>query len=52
MDAATTLAGPRVPQLLTIGFVAGGEMARSGRLPLLVVRNRFRRHAPWLGFYL
>jgi hypothetical protein len=52
MMIAATRAGPPVPRLLTIRFVAGGEMARSGRLALLVVRNRFRRNGPWLGFYL
>jgi hypothetical protein len=52
MRVAATPAGPPVPRLLTIRFVAGGEMARSGRLVLLVVRNRFRRNGPWLGFYL
>ena len=52
MMVVGTWAGPRVPRTLTVRFVAGGEMARRGRLALLVVRNRLLRHGPWLGFYL
>ena len=52
MTIVRTWGGPPVPRLLTVRFRAGGEMARSGRLALLVVRNRFRRNGPWLGFYL
>jgi hypothetical protein len=37
---------------LAIRFVLGGEMAPSGSLALLIVRNRFRRGGPWLGFFL
>jgi len=52
MAVARRVSGPQVPRSLTVRFVAGGEMARSGRLALLVVRNRFVNGGPWLGFYL